>query len=113
MKIDYAKTNDVIGEITMVVEESDYADKVKKQLKEIGKKHAEPGFRPGHVPAGLIAKKYGKAVKYDEINKLVGEAIFDYIKENGINVLGNPIPDKANAINEDASEFTLKFKVGV
>lgn len=113
MKIDYAKTNDVIGEITMVVEESDYADKVKKQLKEIGKKHAEPGFRPGHVPAGLIAKKYGKAVKYDEINKLVGEAIFDYIKENCINVLGNPIPDKANAINEDASEFTLKFKVGV
>ena len=113
MKIDYSKVNDVIGEITMVVEESDYADKVKKQLKEIGKKHAEPGFRPGHVPAGLIAKKYGNAVKYDEINKLVGEAIFDYIKENDINVLGNPIPDKANAINEDAKEFTLKFKVGV
>lgn len=113
MKIDYAKVNDVIGEITMVVEESDYADKVKKQLKEIGKKHAEPGFRPGHVPAGLIEKKYGKAVKYDEINKLVGEAIFDYIKENKINVLGNPIPDKANAINDDVKEFTLKFKVGV
>lgn len=113
MKIDYAKVNDVIGEITMVVEESDYADKVKKQLKEIGKKHAEPGFRPGHVPAGLIAKKYGKAVKYEEINKLVGEAIFDYIKENGINVLGNPVPDKSNAINDDANEFTLKFKVGV
>ena len=113
MKIDYAKVNDVIGEITMVVEESDYADKVKKQLKEIGKKHAEPGFRPGHVPAGLIEKKYGKAVKYDEINRLVGEAIFDYIKENKINVLGNPIPDKANAINDDVKEFTLKFKVGV
>lgn len=113
MKIDYSKLNDVTGEITMVVEESDYAEKVKKQLKEIGKKHAEPGFRPGKVPAGLIAKKYGNAVKYDEINKLVGDAIFNYIKENNINVLGNPIPDKANAINDDATEFTLKFKVGV
>ncbi|MBD5195722.1 MAG: trigger factor [Bacteroides sp.] len=113
MKIDYSKINDVIGEITMVVEESDYAEKVKKQLKEIGKKHAEPGFRPGKVPAGLIAKKYGNAVKYDEINKLVGDALFEYIKENDINVLGNPIPDKGNAINEDANEFTLKFKVGV
>lgn len=113
MKIDYAKVSDVIGEITMTVEESDYADNVKKQLKEIGKKHAEPGFRPGHVPAALIEKKYGKAVKYDEINKLVGEAIFNYIKENDINVLGNPVPDKANAINDDAKEFTLKFKVGV
>lgn len=113
MKIDYSKLTDVTGEITMVVEESDYAEKVKKQLKEIGKKHAEPGFRPGKVPAGLIAKKFGNAIKYDEINKLVGEAVFDYIKENNINVLGNPIPDKANAINDDAKEFTLKFKVGV
>ncbi len=113
MKIDYAKLNDVTGEITMVVEESDYADLVKKQLKEIGKKHAEPGFRPGHVPAGLIEKKYGKAVKYDEINKLVGEKLFEYIKENKLHVLGNPLPDKANAINDDAKEFTLKFKVGV
>lgn len=113
MKIDYAKLSDVLGEITMVVEESDYAENVKKQLKEIGKKHAEPGFRPGHVPAGLIEKKYGKAVKYDEINKLVGDAIFNYIKENDINVLGNPVPDKGNAIDDDAKEFTLKFKVGV
>ena len=113
MKIDYAKINDVTGEITMVVEESDYADLVKKQLKEIGKRHAEPGFRPGHVPAGLIEKKYGKAVKYDEINKLVGDKLFEYIKDNNIQVLGNPMPDKANAIDDDAKEFTLKFKVGV
>lgn len=113
MKIEYANIDNVHGEITMVVEESDYADKVKKQLKELGKTHAEPGFRPGHVPAGLIEKKYGKAVKYDEINKLVGDEIFNYIKENNLNVLGNPVPDKANTIDEDAKEFTLKFKVGV
>lgn len=113
MKIEYAKLDNVNGEITMVVEESDYADLVKKQLKEIGKKHAEPGFRPGHVPAGLIQKKYGKAVKYDEINKLVGEELFNYIKENNLHVLGNPVPDKANAIDDDATEFTLKFKVGI
>ena len=113
MKIEYAKIDNVHGEITMVVEESDYADKVKKQLKEIGKTHAEPGFRPGHVPAGLIEKKYGKAVKYDEINKLVGDSIFNYIKDNNLNVLGNPVPDKGNAIDDDAKEFTLKFQVGM
>lgn len=113
MKLDYQKLNDVTGELTIVVEETDYADKVKKQLKEIGKHRPEPGFRPGKTPAALLEKKYGKAVKYDEINKLVGEAVYDYIKENDINVLGNPIPDKANAIDEDKNEFTLKFKVGV
>lgn len=113
MEIEYKKLNDVTGEIVMSINEKDYADRVKKQLKEIGKKHAEPGFRPGHVPAGILEKKYGKAVKYDEINKLVGEAIYDYIRENNINVLGNPIPDKDNAVNDDATDFTFKFKVGV
>ena len=113
MKIDYARLSNVTGEITMVIAESDYADKVKKQLKEIGKKHAEPGFRPGHVPAGLIEKKYGKGVKYDEINKLVGDALFDYIKENDLDVLGNPLPDEGNRLDTDQTEYTFKFKVGV
>ena len=113
MKIEFAKISDVKGELTICVEESDYAEKVRKQLKEIGKKRPEPGFRAGHVPFGMLEKKYGKAVKYDEINELVGEAVFNYIKENDLNVLGNPVPDKENAINEDAKEFTLKFTLGM
>jgi len=113
MKIEYVKIDENHGVITVDVEEKDYADNVKKQLKEIGKKHAEPGFRPGHVPAGLIAKKYGNAVKYDEVNKLVGNAVYDYIRENEINVLGNPVPDKENVLNPEEKDFKLKFNVGV
>lgn len=113
MKIDYAKIDDVNGEITVTLEEKDYADKVKKQLKEIGKSHSEPGFRPGHVPAGLIQKKYGNAVKYDVINKEVGNAVFDYIKENNLHVLGNPVPQQDENFSIDAADFTLKFKVGI
>lgn len=113
MKIEYVKIDENHGVITVDVEEKDYADNVKKQLKEIGKKHAEPGFRPGHVPAGLIAKKYGNAVKYDEVNKLVGNAVYDYIRENEINVLGNPVPDKENVLNPEEKDFELKFNVGV
>ena len=113
MKIEYVKIDENHGVITVDVEEKDYADNVKKQLKEIGKKHAEPGFRPGHVPRGLIAKKYGNAVKYDEVNKLVGNAVYDYIRENEINVLGNPVPDKENVLNPEEKDFKLKFNVGV
>lgn len=113
MKVDYAKIDDVNGELTVVLEEKDYADKVKKQLKEISKNHAEPGFRPGHVPAGLIQKKYGASVKYDVINKEVGSAIFDYIKENKLHVLGNPVPMQDEAFDINGTDFTLKFKVGV
>ena len=113
MKVDYAKIDEVNGEITVTLEEKDYADKVKKQLKEIGKNHAEPGFRPGHVPAGLIQKKYGAAVKYDIINKEVGNAVFDYIKENKLHVLGNPVPQQNEEFSIDDADFTLKFKVGI
>lgn len=113
MKIDYAKIDDVNGEITVTLEEKDYADKVKKQLKEISKNHAEPGFRPGHVPAGLIQKKYGAAVKYDIINKEVGNAVFDYIKDNKLHVLGNPVPQQSDDFSIEAADFTLKFKVGL
>lgn len=112
MKIDYARIDDVNGEITVTLEEKDYADKVKKQLKEISRNHAEPGFRPGHVPAGLIQKKYGSAVKYDIINKEVGNAVFDYIKENKLHVLGNPVPQQNEDFDITASDFTLKFKIG-
>lgn len=113
MNVNYEKLDNVSGVITINIEEKDYADKVSKQLKEIGRKHSEPGFRPGKVPAGLIAKKYGAAVKYDVINNTVGEAVYDYIKENKLPVLGQPVPEESNAINEDKSEFTFKFKVGV
>lgn len=113
MKVDYAKIDDVNGEITVSLEEKDYSEKVKKQLKEIGKSHAEPGFRPGHVPAGLVQKKYGASVKYDVINKEVGNAVFEYIKENNLHVLGNPIPMQDGNFDINAADFELKFKVGV
>lgn len=113
MKIEYAKVDDVNGVITMVVEESDYADQVKKQLKEIGKKHAESGFRPGHVPAALLEKKYGSYARQEAINEVVGNALFDFIMKEELNVLGNPVPDEDNRITDDNKEFVLKFKVGV
>lgn len=113
MNVTYNKLDNVRGEIILTLEEKDYADKVKKQLKEIGKTHPEPGFRPGHVPAGLLEKKYGKAAKYDVINRTVGDAVYDYIKENDLQVLGNPVPDKDNEINFDDTDFTFRFKVGL
>lgn len=113
MKVDYTKLDNVNGEIVITLEEKDYADKVKKQLKEIAKTRTEPGFRPGKVPAALIEKKYGSAVKYDTINKEVGEALYNYIKDNNLHVLGNPVPMQDDSFDIDAKDFTLKFKVGV
>ena len=60
MNVEFQKVDDVHGIITVTVGQAEYADTVKKELKNIGKTHAEPGFRAGHVPAGVLEKKYGK-----------------------------------------------------
>lgn len=113
MNVNYEKLDDVHGIITVTIEEKDYADKVKKQLKEISKNRPEPGFRPGHTPEGLLRKKYGDAVKYDIINQTVGDAVYEYIRENNLHVLGNPIPQPENKFDIKDTDFTMKFKVGI
>lgn len=113
MEVTYNKLDNVNGEITVTLEEKDYADKVEKQLKEIGKNRPEPGFRPGKTPMGILRKKYGDAVKYDVINKEIGEAVYDYIREQNLQVLGNPVPVKNDDFNLADKDFTFKFKVGM
>ena len=113
MNVEFKQLNNVNGELTVTLEEKDYADKVKKQLKEIGRRRPEPGFRAGHVPMGLLEKKYGASVKYDVVNRDIADAIYDYIRENKLRVLGQPVADKENIFNDEAKDFTFKFKVGL
>lgn len=113
MKVDFDKLDNVTGEITVTLEEKDYADKVEKQLKEISRRHSEPGFRQGHVPASLLKKKFGASVKYDVVNREIGEAVYSYIKENSLQVLGQPVPEEGNVFKDEEKDFSFKFKVGL
>lgn len=113
MNVDFKKLDNVNGELTITLEEKDYADKVKKQLKEVGKNRPEPGFRAGHVPMGMLEKKYGTAVKYDVVNREIADAVYDYIRENKLRVLGQPVPDKDNELKDGQTEYVFKFKVGL
>lgn len=113
MKVTFDRLSDVAAEVTVTLEEKDYAQKVTKQLKEIGNTHPEKGFRPGHVPMALLEKKYGKSVKYDVINKEVSDALYNYISEQKLRVLGNPVPKADENFNLDAADFTFRFSVGM
>ncbi|MDL2214934.1 trigger factor [Dysgonomonas sp. OttesenSCG-928-M03] len=76
------------------VKKADYEAKVNEAIKDFRKKANVPGFRPGTVPAGMVKKMYGKSILAEEINKLVGEGIYNYIRENKLNVLGEPLPNQ-------------------
>lgn len=113
MDVKYDKLDDVSAKIVITLDENDYTDKVKKQLKEISKSRPEPGFRPGKTPVGLLQKKYGTSVKYDVINKAVGDALYNYINENKLRVLAQPVPVKNDNFNIEDKNFTFEFEVGL
>ena len=101
MKISFDCADKVNGLLTMTIEQADYQEKVEKTLKNYRKKAQVPGFRPGQVPMGLIKKQYGTAVKVDEVNKLLSEKLYEYIRENKIQMLGDPLPNTEKQIAQD------------
>lgn len=116
MKISLTSVDKVNGIIEVNIVKEDYQEKVDNALKTYKKKASVPGFRPGHVPMGMIVKMYGKSILADEINKLVGESLYKYIQENKLNVLGEPLPneEKQPEINFDKDEeFSFFFDIAL
>ena len=115
MKISFDNPDKVNGLITLTIEEADYKDNVEKALKNYRKKANVPGFRPGMVPMGMIRKQYGTTVKVDEINKLLGEEIYKYVKDNNISMLGEPLPHEAQepVDLEKEAPYTFMFDIAV
>ncbi len=116
MNISQESNGDLTAIIHINLQEADYIDAVNKQLSEYKKKANMPGFRPGMVPLGMIKKMYGNSVMIDEVNKSLSEALNNYIIENKINVLGNPIPNTEKTTNVDFAknkDFDFFFDIGL
>ncbi len=115
MNITFENPDKVSGVLTFVIEEADYQEDVNAQLKKYRKQANIPGFRPGQAPMSMIKRQVGAQVKVDVINKLVGEKLYDYVKENKINMLGEPMPHLGEEpVDLDApAPYTLKFDIAV
>ncbi len=115
MNITFDKIDAVNGVITAELTPADYAENVKKAIKDFRKKAKYPGFRPGMVPEGLIKKQYGTSILAEEVNKTLREALYKYITENKINMLGEPLPTAENDQNElvDGNTFNFKFELAL
>ena len=116
MKISFDCADKINGLLTMTIEPADYQEKVEKTLKDYRKKAQIPGFRPGNVPMGLIKKQYGTAVKVEEVNKLLGEKLYEYVRENKIQMLGDPLPNTEKQQPQDfekEGDLTFVFDIAV
>lgn len=102
------------AELSITLTPADYEQKVTDAIKKVQKQASLPGFRPGKVPTGLIKKQYGKGILVEEINKLLNDALYNYINENKIDILGNPMPKDDNKIDFDnQTEWTFNYELGL
>lgn len=101
--------------LSVSLTKEDYSSNVEKALKKLGKNVSMKGFRTGKVPASMVKKMYGASVLVDEINKIVNDAINDYIKSNELEVLGRPIPTTTDVdfdIN-NPKDYEFVFELGL
>jgi trigger factor len=113
MNISFEAPDKVNGLMTITLEKEDYQGEVEKTLKDYRKRANIPGFRPGQAPMGMIKRQFGASVKVDAINKMLGEKLYEYIRENKIQMLGEPLPSEQQEQLDFESDAPLTFKFDI
>lgn len=114
IQLDQISKNEAL--IKVNVTSADYQPSVDEKIKDYSKKANIKGFRPGKVPKGVIQKMFGKSILVDEVNHLVSHKVMDYIKENEIQILGDPLPnlDKVSDLDwTEGREFDFEYNIGM
>ena len=115
MNIQFEAPDKMNGLMTITLENADYQPEVDKTLKDYRKRANIPGFRPGQAPMSMIKRQFGPSVKVDVVNKLLGEKLYEYVRENKIQMLGEPLPsEQQEQLNFEADgDLTFKFDIAV
>ncbi|NEW78614.1 MAG: trigger factor [Gelidibacter sp.] len=99
--------------VKVEISAADYQEKVAKILLDYRKKADVPGFRKGQVPMGMVKKQYGKSIMIDEVNKLLQEALNNFLIEEKLDILGNPLPKMEEEFSWDKEDYTFEFELGL
>ncbi|MDC1361669.1 trigger factor [Crocinitomicaceae bacterium] len=116
MNVVQEKADKLNAILKVQIQADDYQSKVKSTLEDYRKKAKVPGFRPGHVPLGMIKKQYGKNVLAEELNKISNEGLYKYIQDESIEILGNPIPLQDDTFKGDLdnpTDFEFSYEIGI
>jgi trigger factor len=114
MNVSFEQIDAVNGLLTVDIKREDFAADVAKEVAKMGVRHPLKGFRPGKAPKSLLMKFYGPSVTADVVDRMVGRAMYDYIRENKLQVLGEPLPNettKVDLMNDE--EMAFKFDLGM
>ena len=114
MNVSMEKIDNVSARLIVSVVENDYQEKVTKEIKQIGRTHTIPGFRKGHVPFGELNRRFGKQIASDVINQEVYEAVSNYIRDNKLGILGEPLPVEVQELDlKNQKDYTFQYEIGL
>ena len=113
MKVSRKDIDKLNSLLSIDVVKKDYESNVDKVLVDYKKRANIPGFRKGHTPIGLIKKQYGISVKVDEVNKVIQKALSDFLKDEKLAILGNPIPKENKELDWSSDDMTFEFEIGL
>jgi len=114
MNIQFNKTSNVAAELTITFEKADYQERVDQALKNYRKKASLPGFRPGQVPMSLMKKRFGTEITAEEVQKLLSEKLYGYLRDEKVDMLGDPLAsEKQGAIDFEADQQEFIFDIAL
>ncbi len=113
MNISKEQIDNLNAVVTVEIKKEDYSERVEKILKDYRKNANIPGFRKGHVPMGMVKKQYGDAVMAEEVNKLIQESLNNFLTEEKLDVLGNPLPKDQKDFSWNDEDFKFEFEIGL
>ena len=109
-------TRENLSELDLLIKveivESDYAEEVKKQLKNYKNKASVPGFRKGMAPMGLIERMYKGAIVADSVQNLLASSLYKYLDDEKLDIIGSPLSndEKTGTVDfENSKDFTFYF----
>lgn len=114
MNVSFVEKDPTWGLIRLEIVKNDYAAAVEAKLRTARRRANVPGFRVGMVPMGMIKKMYGKSILLEEINRLVSENLFKYVKDNNLPIIGEPMPSESEPSSVDLEEqddFVFNYDV--
>jgi trigger factor len=116
MELNFNKIDNLNATLVVTLEKADYAPSVEKELKKQQKQAVIKGFRPGAAPMGMIKSMYGKSVLAEEINRLASNGLYDYLKEQNIDIIAQPLPSETLESDIDIEKgetFVFAFDLGL
>ncbi|QIG89614.1 trigger factor [Chryseobacterium sp. POL2] len=112
MNVTAQNHDEVSALLTVTLDKSDYKEKVEKTLINYAKNAQVPGFRKGKVPLSMVKRQYEAGIAFEEINKQVSEALNNYVNDNKLRLVGQPVPQPMNEFDYNADQLSVGFEIG-